>query len=388
MADHAYRRTPHWRRAVIAGLLAFPVAALAGPNAAAALDRADLVTAPSSSGVSAVAFNPDGTLLASAYSNGTVRLWRVATGQVYGLVLQAGSGPRGGVTGVAFNPDGTLLASADENGTIGLWNPIAGRPSGSPVQAGAGVNAVAFSPDGALLASADANGAVQLWDTGTGQVHGLVLGAGRPSGRCHRGGVQPGRHAAGRRLQRRHRAAVGGGDRPGPRPGPSAGSGPSGRRDRGGVQPGRHAAGRRRRKRHDLAVEPRYRPAGSPLQAASPVTGVAFSPVGTLLAAASKNGTVSLWNPATGRPAFSPLHAAASVNGVAFSPDGKLLAGADASGAINVWNTPGPGVDWIIVLGSVLAIALAAVAVTITTREIWRAKLAGARRKLWKSCWS
>jgi WD40 repeat protein len=111
--------------------------------------------------VNAVAFSPDGSLLAVGYGDGTVQLWNPATGQPDQPPLPAGSG----VNGVAFSPDGSLLATADANGAIGLWDPATGQATRSPLQVGSGVNGVAFSPDGTLLASADANGTVKLFDT-------------------------------------------------------------------------------------------------------------------------------------------------------------------------------------------------------------------------------
>ena len=115
--------------------------------------------------INAVAFSPDGQLLASASQDCTVRLWNPATGEQ----LQKLEGHTAGVSAVAFSPDGQLLASASLDHTVRLWNPATGEPLQKLEGHTRWVNAVAFSSDGQLLASASQDRTVRLWNPATGE---------------------------------------------------------------------------------------------------------------------------------------------------------------------------------------------------------------------------
>jgi WD40 repeat protein len=239
--------------------------------------------------VNDVRFSPDGKLLAVAggqpSAKGDLRLYQVSDWKL--LTVLAGHADV--VSSVAFRPDGKALASASYDRTVRVWDLATSRAERVLTGHSDFVHAVAWSADGQWLASASKDRSVKVVEAATGKSRLTFSGpeqdvlavAVSPEGQVVSAGYDPAllwwNSKTGERI-----------------------------RSQGG---------------HGVAVHE-----------------LAFSRDGKLLLSAGGDGTLRLWNGASGAPLRS-MSVGSVVYAAALGPAGKRAASGSFDGLVRVWDT-------------------------------------------------
>lgn len=261
--------------------------------------------------VHGIAFNQDGSQLASGGGDYTAKIWNTADMVADRGLQSPGATPAepvapfhvleghtDSVFAVAFSPDGERLASGGYDRIIRIWDLTLKNRDGQPPTVGTlsghegTILTLSFSGDGRLLTSGGKGEAVRLWDVSEGRLLGTVT----PGNGEIRSVVL---------LNFEDDLYVGGGN------------GWSTWSVRGGSMATRLWNG------------------------GATVGAIAFDPTGRYVAAGGDDGKVRIWD----REQFfrsprvlDPEVPGESINGVAFSQDGRWLAAAGEAHVIHVWD--------------------------------------------------
>jgi len=102
-------------------------------------------------------------LLASGGNFGALSLWDATTGNELSQLLADARDFDKGFRAIAFSPDGRILASGDRSGLIRFWD-VATRKEFARREGHTGmIRCLLFSPDGKMLASGGNDTTVLLW---------------------------------------------------------------------------------------------------------------------------------------------------------------------------------------------------------------------------------
>lgn len=283
---------------------------------------------PLAAGVNAIAFSPDGSILAVASGTAVVRLWSSDPNQR----MRELAGHGGAVRSVAFSADGSRLLTASEDRTARLWDVATGKQLRTFAEHSDVVLGACFSPDGKRLVTVSQDKTGRLWETETGAalkqfyghlgaVHGVAF---TPDGRFvvtasadRTARVWDARTAVQCRVLAGHWDEVW-----------SVACAPDGRRVVTASADGTA------RVWHVFAPGQRLEwQAHEDL-----VTWVGFSPEGTRLLTTSGDRSGHLWAAASGQSLGALRGHGGLINAGAWSADGKLIATASYDATVKLWD--------------------------------------------------
>lgn len=280
-----------------------------------------------------LAFSPDSARILCGGEGGGAFLWTLADDDIQPLV----NGHTGDIQAVAFSPDGTRIATSGADALAIVWDPFTRRPL-YRLQGHAGyVNSVVFSPDGKKLASAGGEDrSIFLWDISLPATPKVLTITGHRDWVYSLAFTQDGSQIISTSADRTIRFW----DTTYGRPGLVL----VGHKDQiYGLSISRDGKRIATSSKDNTVRVWNISPEGSrelrTFDNHSSVHAIAISPDGTKMVSGGEDNLARIWNTRSGRMLTTLSGHLASVEGIAFSPDGAKIATASLDGTVRIWDS-------------------------------------------------